>query len=148
MGNDFGALPDTCNFNSTGQCGHPRGPVYSSRWLDNPTGQWGARLKWSGRSGWYAQAGVYDVDPMRRLPSNGFKLSTSGNTGLFFPVEPGYIRGQALSDYTGTHKFGAYLDTSNAPRLGESDASYAKHRNAYYVQLAQRIWKPGRERDT
>lgn len=39
MGNDFGGLPYTCNFNNNGQCGHPLGPIYSSGWLDNPTGQ-------------------------------------------------------------------------------------------------------------
>jgi porin len=141
MGNDFGGLPYVCNFNNNGQCGHPLGPIYSSGWLDNPTGQWGMRFKWSDPSGWYVQAGVYDVNPSRKQADSGFKVSFVGTTGEFFPVELGYTHGQTPADYPGTYKIGFYLDTSNAPLLGVTNQE-ASHRTGEYIQAAQKIWKP------
>jgi len=145
MGNDFGGLPYTCNFNNNGQCGHPLGPIYSSGWLDNPTGQWGLRVKWTDPSGWYAQTGVFDVNPSRKQADNGFKLALDGNTGLFFPVELGYVNDPGQRGYGGTYKAGYYWDTSNAAVLGNPGAREASHRSGEYVQLAQRIWKPEEE---
>ncbi|WP_235186568.1 carbohydrate porin [Dyella japonica] len=141
MGNDFGGLPNVCNFNNNGQCGHPLGPIYSSGWLDNPTGQWGMRVKWKDPSGWYAQAGVYDVNPSRKQANGGFKLSFVGTTGALIPVEFGYVHGQSPRAYPGTYKVGFYLDTSDAPVLGAAGQT-ASHRTGEYVQLEQRFWKP------
>lgn len=141
MGNDFGGLPYVCNFNNNGQCGHPLGPIYSSGWLDNPTGQWGIRFKWSDPSGWYAQAGAYDVNPSRKQADNGFKVSFAGRTGKYFPVEVGYVHGKTPADYPGTYKIGFYLDTSNAPVLGVANQE-ASHRTGEYIQIAQKVWKP------
>jgi porin len=140
-GNDFGGLPYVCNFNNNGQCGHPLGLLYSSAWLDNPTGAWGMRFKWSDPSGWYAQAGVYDVNPSNKQADNGFKVSLAETTGEFFPVELGYVHGQTPADYPGTYKVGFYLDTSNAPVLGVTN-QLASHRTGEYLQAAQQIWKP------
>jgi porin len=142
MGNDFGGLPYTCNFNNNGQCGHPLGPIYSSGWLDNPTGQWGMRVKWADPSGWYAQTGVYDVNPTRKQAGNGFRVSAEGKTGIFLPVEVGFTHGKTSDDYTGTYKVGYYLDTSNAADIGDPSAPKASHRSGAYVQAAQRVWKP------
>ncbi len=145
MGNDFGGLPYVCNFNNNGQCGHPLGPIYSSGWLDNPTGQWGLRAKWSDPAGWYAQTGIFDVNPTRKQADNGFKVALDGNTGLFFPVEVGYVHGSSQRDYGGSYKVGYYWDTSNASRLEDPQARQASHRSGAYVQLAQRLWKPEQE---
>jgi porin len=141
MGNDFGGLPYVCNFNNNGQCGHPLGPIYSSGWLDNPTGQWGVRFKWNDPSGWYAQVAVYDVNPSRKQADNGFQVSFAGTTGEFVPVEIGFAHGKTPADYPGTYKIGFYLDTSNAPVLGATDEE-ASHRTGEYIQAAQKIWKP------
>ncbi|GLQ51854.1 hypothetical protein GCM10010872_33030 [Dyella flava] len=141
MGNDFGGLPYVCDFNNNGQCGHPLGLVYGSGWLDSPTGAWGMRFKWSDPSGWYAQAGVYDVNPSNKQEDNGFKVSLDGTTGELIPVEFGYAHGQAPADYAGIYKVGFYLDTSNAPVLGMMN-QLASHRTGEYLQAAQKIWKP------
>jgi porin len=140
MGNDFGGLPYVCDFNNNGQCGHPLGLIYSSDWLDSPTGQWGMRFKWSDPSGWYAQAGVYDVNPSRKQANSGFKVDFEGTTGEFFPVELGYAHGQTPADYPGTYEIGFYLDTSNAPLLGVTNQEVS-HRTGEYIQVAQKIWK-------
>ncbi|AXB78500.1 carbohydrate porin [Novosphingobium sp. P6W] len=141
MGNDFGKLPYTCNFTNNGNCGHPLGPVYSSGWRDDPTGQWGGRIKWSDRSGWYVQAGAYDVATDRNQVGHGFDFGFSGTKGAFFPVEAGYVHGRTPSDYAGTYKITAYYETSRAA-LQDDAARTKKGRSGAIIQAAQQIWKP------
>jgi porin len=141
MGNDFGKLPYTCNFNNNGNCGHPLGPVYSSGWRDDPTGQWGGRIKWTDPSGWYAQAGVYDVNRVRNKQGHGFDLSFKHTRGAFVPVEVGYNYGKTPSDYAGTLRLGTYYDTSRVAELGGTGHT-VEGRSGLLVQAAQQIWKP------
>jgi porin len=141
MGNDFGKLPYTCNFTNNGNCGHPLGPVYSSGWRDDPTGQWGARIKWTDRSGWYVQAAAYDVNTQRNQAGHGFDFNFGGERGMFFPVEVGYVHGKTPSDYAGTYKVTAYYETSRAALQGFPDET-KKGRAGAIFQAAQQIWKP------
>ncbi|WP_093016508.1 carbohydrate porin [Sphingobium sp. YR768] len=141
MGNDFGKLPYTCNFTNNGNCGHPLGPVYSSGWRDDPTGQWGGRVKWTDRSGVYVQAGAYDVNTVRNKAGHGFDLGFGGERGAFFPVEIGYVRGKTPSDYAGTYKVTAYYETSRAALQGRPDESKTGRAGVLF-QAAQQIWKP------
>jgi porin len=142
MGNDFGGLPDVCNFNTNGTCGHPLGPLYGSGWLDSPTGGWGGRLKWAASSsGWYAQAGVYDVTPARKQHSQGFNLDFSNTTGVIVPMEVGYVHGKTPDDYPGTYKIEAYYDSSTLTNLANSSRKVSG-RTGGYIQGAQQIWKP------
>lgn len=141
MGNDFGKLPYTCNFTNNGNCGHPLGPVYGSGWRDDPTGQWGARVKWTDPSGWYVQTGVYDVNQLRNQPGHGFDLSFNGTTGAFIPVEVGYNYGKTPSDYAGTVRIGAYYDTSRANVL-RAPGETVRGRSGMLIQAAQQVWKP------
>jgi porin len=140
MGNDFGGLPYVCNFNNNGNCGHPLGLLYGSGWLDSPTGGWGARVKWTEPSGWYAQVGAYDVTPARKRHSQGFNLDFSNTTGVIVPLEVGFVHGETPDDYPGTYKIGAYYDSSTV-----SDVDDPKHmvagRSGGYIQAAQQIWK-------
>ncbi len=141
MGNDFGKLPYTCNFTNNGNCGHPLGPIFGSGWRDDPTGQWGGRVKWTDGSGWYAQAGVYDVNTLRKTAGHGFDLGFKGTIGTFFPVEVGYAYGSTPSDYVGTYRIGAYYDTSRVAIQGDPSQT-TKGRSGVLLQAAQQIWKP------
>lgn len=141
MGNDFGKLPYTCNFTNNGNCGHPLGPVYSSGWRDDPTGQWGARVKWTDPSGWSVQAGAYDVNTLRNKPGHGFDFDFDGERGAFFPVEVAYARGKTPSDYAGLYKVTAYYETSRATLQGEPDRTKTGRAGAIF-QAAQQVWKP------
>jgi porin len=141
MGNDFGKLPYTCNFTNNGNCGHPLGPVYSSGWRDDPTGQWGARIKWSDPSGWYVQAAAFDVNTLRNQAGHGFDFDFDGERGMFFPVEVGYVHGRTPSDYAGTYKVTAYYETSRATLQGFPDRTRQGRAGAIF-QAAQQIWKP------
>ena len=142
MGNDFGGLPYVCNFNTNGTCGHPLGPLYGSGWLDSPTGGWGTRLKWAASSsGWYAQAGVYDVTSERKQHSQGFNLDFSNTTGVIVPMEVGYVHGKTPDDYPGTYKIDAYYDSSTVTDVANSTRKVSG-RTGGYIQGAQQIWKP------
>lgn len=141
MGNDFAGLPYTCDFNNNGHCGHPLGLLYGSGWVDSPTGQWGMRIKWTDRSGWYAQTGVYDVNPARKLSQNGFDLGFAGRTGTIAPLEIGYVRGMTAADYSGTYKAGIYYDSSDSTDVANPERKTTS-RTGSYVQTAQQIWKP------
>jgi porin len=145
LGNDFGGLSYVCNFNNNGNCGHPLGLLYGSSWLDSPTGAWGGRLKWTDPSGWYIEAGTYDVTPVRKQPKGGFILGFDHTTGLIAPVEIGYVRGKTPADYPGTFKVGFYYDSSRTPDMANPGHLVAQ-RTGGYVQAAQQIWKlrPGR----
>lgn len=140
MGNDFAGLPYVCNFNNNGHCGHPLGLLYGSGWVDSPTGQWGGRAKWSDRSGWYVEAGIYDVTPLRKSQAHGLDLGFPGTTGFIVPLEIGFVHGKTASDYPGTYKIGIYYDSSDSPILGDP-ARRAPGRSGLYVEAAQQIWK-------
>jgi porin len=140
MGNDFGGLPYVCNFNNNGNCGHPLGLLYGSGWLDSPTGGWGARVKWTEPSGWYAQLGAYDVTPARKRHSQGFNLDFSNTTGVIVPLEVGFVHGKTPKDYPGTYKIGAYYDSSTVSDVGDPNHLVAG-RTGGYIQAAQQIWK-------
>lgn len=141
MGNDFGKLPYTCNFTNNGNCGHPLGPIYGSGWRDDPTGQWGGRAKWTDRSGFYVQAGVYDVNTLRKTAGHGFYLGFKGTIGTYVPVEVGYSYGTTPSDYAGTYKIGAYYDSSRVAIQGDPSHT-TTGRSGVLFQAAQQIWKP------
>ena len=141
MGNDFAGLPYVCNFNNNGNCGHPLGLLYGSGWVDSPTGQWGTRLKWTDDSGWYTEAGIYDVTPVRKTEGHGFDLGFSGTTGFIAPLEIGYVNGKTSNDYPGTYKFGVYYDSSRVADL-EEPTHQINGRSGAYLQAAQQIWKP------
>jgi porin len=140
MGNEFGGLSYVCNFNNNGNCGHPLGLIYDANWVDSPTGNWGGRVKWTDPSGWYAQAGVYDVTPSRKDAAEGFNLGFSQTTGVIAPVEIGYVRGSTPSDYPGTYKVGFYYDNS-ATRDFADPTEMVRGRKGDYVEVAQQIWK-------
>jgi porin len=145
MGNDFGGLSYVCNFDNNGNCGHPLGLLYGSGWLDSPTGAWGGRLKWGAPTGWYVQAGIYDVTPERKQPQGGFDLGFEHTTGFITPVEIGYVLGKTSADYTGVYKIGFYRDSSRTPDMGDP-THLANQRTGGYIQAAQQVWKmyPGR----
>lgn len=143
MGNDFAGLPYVCNFNNNGNCGHPLGLLFGSGWVDSPTGQWGGRVKWSDRTGWYVAAGIYDVTPLRKTQAHGLDLGFPRSTGFIAPLEIGFVHGKTASDYPGTYKIGVYYDSSDVAILGDPTRR-ASGRSGVYVQAAQQVWKAQR----
>lgn len=114
-----------CVFQTVGICGTTAGGLVSnSGYTPYPTSVWGGRIRAVSKDQVYAQVGAYEVNPTVFAASNGFKLSTSGATGVFIPVEVGWRPGHEYSGLPakgtdgplpGDYKIGAYYDTSAAP---------------------------------
>ena len=140
MGNDFGTLPYTCNFNNNGHCSHPLSLPTNSGWQDPPTGAWGARVKVQATDKLYVEAGAFDVTPDRKLPGDGFNLGFPHTTGVIIPVELGYVSGESARDYPATIKIGAYYDSSRVADIAVPTRTRGG-RGGVYLEAAKQVWK-------
>jgi porin len=111
----WGGVSLYCSYQNNGICGTPIAAPIDSGYVAYPTSVWGARIKADPSPSFYAEAGAYEVNPELALRGNGFKLSTSGDTGTFFPIEVGLMQTDSSGNVQGTVKIGGYYDTSLAP---------------------------------
>lgn len=127
VGEDFASFP--CEFQNLTFCGAQPGNLVSSYWINWPTSQWAARLKYQATPQAYAQIGVYQVNPRyiddTYARRSGWKLeSPRGTTGALVPVELGWqpvFDGRAASYkvgawYNSSRGEDLYLDVNGAPR--------------------------------
>jgi porin len=108
-------------------------------------------LKANVREDFYLQAGVYEVNPTLPLQPNGFKLGTSGATGVIVPGEIGWKPTFGAAALPGHYRVGGYYDTSNASYLGSpigGPQSTQRGRWGFYVQADQMLHRttPGTDR--
>ncbi len=90
----------------------------------------------------YIQAGAYEVNPTLADPANGFKLGTSGATGVFVPAQLGWQPRLGAAGLPGHYRIGGYYDTSEAPYLGSplgGAQAMARGRWGFYAQAEQMI---------
>jgi porin len=116
--NDFAVSPvywgDSlyCTFQNNGICGTPISIPIDSGYVAYPSSAWGARVKVMPSSNFYVETGAYQVNPNYGLRGHGFDLSTTGDSGTYYPLELGF----KLNDYGGTSggnvRIGGYYDTS------------------------------------
>jgi porin len=114
VGDHFANLPAFCNFQNGIICGHANAMTTNSGAHNFPTAQWGARVYVQPAPGFYATTGVYQVNPNAGDADAGFDLSFHG-TGVFVPVEVGWLSGRGTRDLPGTLKIGAYYNSSDTP---------------------------------
>jgi porin len=110
----------SCEFQNLSFCSAPFAILADSGWNNPPLAVWGGTIKlnWNG---WYAETGAYQVNPTYALSGNGFKLSTSGDTGTVYPVEAGWVGKLGSQGLASSYKAGAYYDSSNAPDVYEDE---------------------------
>jgi porin len=113
-GDSFASLPVLCDFQSGFICGHPSPMTTNSGAHNYPVGQWGARVKVSPLRQFYAQIGVYQVDPNEENGDKGFDLGFS-STGVLIPVEFGWLPGSLTGKFPGIYKIGGYYNSSASP---------------------------------
>ncbi len=147
---DFATSPIYCYFQNNGFCGQI-GIVINSGFTIFPTGSWGSVMKASVRDDLYLQAGVYEVNPTLSTAANGFKLGTSGATGVIVPGEIGWQPLLGPAALPGHYRIGGYYDTSDAAYLGSpvgGPQSSMRGRWGFYLQADQMILrtKPGLDR--
>jgi porin len=147
---DFATSPLYCYFQNNGFCGQI-GIVINSGFTIFPTGSWGSVVKVGLRDDLYIQAGAYEVNPTLANPANGFKLGTSGATGVIVPAEVGWQPLLGLDRLPGHFKIGGYYDNSDAPYLGSplgGPQATMRGRWGFYLQADQMIHRaaPGSDR--
>lgn len=141
---DFSTSPLYCYFQNNGLCGQIA-TVINSGFTIFPTGSWGGRLKLRPVENVYLQSGVYEVNPTLSLPANGFKLGTSGATGVVLPVELGWQPTIGTGNLPGRYRLGGYYDTSKAVYLGSPPGgppSMATGRWGLWLQGDQMLHRP------
>jgi porin len=138
---DFATSPIYCSFQNNAFCGQI-GIVINSGFSIFPTGSWGSVLKANVRDDFYVQAGVYEVNPTLSLAANGFKLGTSGATGVITPGEIGWQPKFGPAALPAHIRLGGYYDTSDAPYQGSpigGPQSTMRGRWGFYVQADQML---------
>ena len=138
---DFASSPLFCYFQNNGFCGQVA-IVINSGFTIFPSGSWGSVVKASVHDDFYLQAGVYEVNPTLPLAANGFKLGTSGATGVIVPGEIGWQPRLGPAALPGHYRLGGYYDTSDASYLGSplgGPPSTMRGRWGFYFQADQMI---------
>jgi porin len=141
---EFATSPLYCYFQNNGLCGQIA-IVINSGFTIFPTGSRGARVKVKPRDDLYLQAGIYEVNPTLSQSANGFKLGTSGATGVIVPTELGWQPRVGAAGLPGHYRVGGYYDTSLAPWLGSpigGPSAMARGRWGFYLQADQTIYRP------
>ena len=151
LSEDFFSFP--CDFQNLSFCSSQPGNLVGDYWVNWPTSQWAARLKYHTAADSYVQLGVYQVNPKyvddRYARRNGWKPDfPGGTTGALVPLEAGWQpRWQGLP---GSYKLGAwyntsegddlYLDVNRNPRaLTGLDALQRDSRFGAYLSLQQQV---------
>lgn len=139
VGEDFASLP--CDFQNLTFCGAQPGNIVGDYWVNWPTSQWAAWVRFAPSAQWYVQTGAYQVNPKyvddRWARRNGWKLNNpSGTRGALFPLELGWAPARELP---GTYKLGAWY--SNA---GGSDVYYDANRQPFAISGAAPLEHDGR----
>jgi porin len=143
---DFASSPLFCYFQNNGFCGQVA-IVINSGFTIFPSGSWGSVVKANVREDFYLKAGIYEVNPTLPLAPNGFKLGTSGATGVIVPGEIGWKPLLGPAALPGHYRLGGYYDTSNASYLGSpigGPQSTMRGRWGFYFQADQMIHRQGR----
>jgi porin len=72
----------------------------------------------------------------------GFDWNTAGSTGVFVPVELGYLTGFANARLPAKYNVGFWYDTSQYNKGNQAGNPTVTGRSSGYVQLQQTIWRP------
>ncbi len=110
-GDYFATLLVLCDFQSGFICGHPSPMTTNSGARNYPVGQWGARRKVSPTRQFYAQTGIYQVNPNAGNSDQDFNLGFNGS-GVLIPVEVGWLPGNVNGKLPGIYRIGAYYNSS------------------------------------
>lgn len=118
VGEDFFSF--SCDFQNLSFCGAQPGNLVGDYWVNWPTSQWAARIKYHTSANTYLQLGAYQVNPKFVDDSyarhNGWKPNNpSGTIGALIPLEAGWQPNwRGLS---GSWKAGAWYNTADGDDL-------------------------------
>lgn len=118
VGEDFASFP--CEFQNLTFCGSQPGNLSGSDWVNWPTSQWAARIKYQATERTYVQLGFYQVNPRyiddAYARRHGWKLDNPhGTTGTLVPLEFGWQ--PDIGGLPGSYKVGVWHNSSDAADL-------------------------------
>lgn len=118
VGEDFFSF--SCDFQNLTFCSAQPGNLVGSYWVNWPTSQWAARVKYHTSGNSYMQVGVYQVNPKyvddQYARRHGWKPNNpSGTTGALIPLEAGWQA--SWRGLPGSWKIGAWYNTSEGDDL-------------------------------
>jgi porin len=114
VGEDF--MSFSCLFQNLSFCGALPGNIVTN-WYNWPVSQWATRVKVNFAQDWYAQVGVYQINPAY-LRHGGGAMNLGipeGTTGALIPVEVGWTPRQGFAGLPGAYRIGAWYDSANQP---------------------------------
>jgi porin len=140
---EFGVSDLSCAFVTGVFCAQP-GTWYSQNKNGAyPASEWGGRVNVAVTPQIYFKVGAYQDTPLNTgFMSAGFDWRTSGSTGVFIPVELGYLTGFGDVRLPSKYDIGFWDDTSQFNKGNQTGNPTVDGRQAGYIQLQQTIWRP------
>ena len=114
VGDHFAGFPAFCDFQNGVICGHASAMTTDSGAHNFPTGEWGARINMRPRPNFDVATGIYQVNPNEDNANDGFDLSFR-STGVFLPIELGWLRGRGSGELPGDYKVDRLLQLVGYP---------------------------------
>jgi porin len=115
--NDFASSPVYCNFVNNGLCGDPKALPGGDRGHSAfPDAVWAVRVQLLPTSDTYIRTGIYQVNQGLYSDANfrtGFKLDDSQTSGVYLPLELGWLAALGPEKLPGHYKLGVGFDTSS-----------------------------------
>lgn len=155
----FLTSPYYCNFQTNSACGNPTFVFKNSNFTYFPASSWMAKAKVNFARTWFAHAGIYEVNPNRKLPDdNGFSASFKGGTGFIVPFEAGYASDNTQDRLPRHVILGGWVDRGEysdplrdrnggiAAITGQAAAVH-KGRSGLYVRFDQALTRPDPKSD-
>jgi porin len=130
MQNDFAAASQYwgsnlwCSYQTNAICGTPLGAPNNSGYGYYPSSEWGVRIKALPSNSFYAESGVYQVNPTYAQRGQGFNLGFYGSTGAMIPFEAGVTFHDKDGNQRGNLRVGGYYDTSDVRTAQANIANY------------------------
>jgi porin len=140
---EFGVGDLSCAFVTGVFCAQP-GTWYSQNKNGAyPASEWGGRVNLAVTPEIYVKAGAYQDTPLDNgFMSAGFDWRTEGSTGVFVPVEIGYLTGFSSVQLPAKYDAGFWYDTSQYTKGNQAGNPTVTGRSAGYLQLQQTVWRP------
>jgi len=155
----FLSSPYYCNFQTNSACGNPTFVFKNSNFTYFPASSWMAHAKVNFDKNWFAHAGIYEVNPNRKQPTdNGFTASFSGGNGFIVPFEFGYGSTHAETRLPRHVIVGGWIDRGeyNDPLRDKNGgiaaitgqaAAVHKGRSGIYLRFDQTLTRPDPKSD-
>jgi porin len=108
-----------------------------------PAVEWGGRVNVAITPQIYFKIGAYQDTPVGTgFMDAGFDWRTAGSTGVFIPVEVGYLTGFSDVKLPSKYDVGYWHDTSQYTKGGQTGNPTVTGRDSIYLQLQQTVWRP------